>query len=224
MGGEQGKEVTNVVSSKYGRCKTLRSQSFSPVWPILLVILSLIACGNSGPDDVVMQNQLPTLTPTVDGVVAQPPTPDSTETTETKNIEKSVPTEENQPEAERETSSDAQNSSLDLPNNGTGHIVIVDVNRVDDYVDIRNMSEEPINMTDWKLESDRREQTCILEGVLQPNEQLRIWALVVANEKEGHNCGIVDDNYWPNTNSDIAILYDSSGTEMSRMVLPDVSN
>ena len=93
------------------------------------------------------------------------------------------------------------------------YVVIIDLNKVSEYVDIQNIGTLPQNLSGWRIVSERGNQTCWLAGVIHPGETLRVWAN--NPEGEGYNCGF-GQNIWNNSESDPAVLYDSSGIEIDR--------
>jgi hypothetical protein len=94
-------------------------------------------------------------------------------------------------------------------------VVISAVNDRDEYVDIQNISAAPVDLTGWYLLSEKGAQDCVLGGVIQPGEVLRIWALRKDSGRGGYNCDF-GRNIWNNSDPDPAILYDPAGVEMSR--------
>jgi competence protein ComEC len=94
-------------------------------------------------------------------------------------------------------------------------ILIIEVNKNDEYVEIANVGSEPQDLTGWTLLSENGGQTCTLDGVLDPEQTLRIWALAEDAAEEGHNCGF-DGDIWNNSEEDLAILFDAMGQEVDR--------
>ena len=95
-------------------------------------------------------------------------------------------------------------------------MIIVEVNDEAEYVDIQNVSKTPVELANWRLYSEEGTQGCVLNGVIEPNEKLRIWARFQDADKEGFNCGY-DTDIWDDSEPDPAVLYDPSGVEVSRM-------
>ena len=92
-------------------------------------------------------------------------------------------------------------------------VEIVAVNKVAEYVDIKNIGSSPVSLNGWRLVSEKGNQSCHLGGVIQPGEILRIWA---GNpDQSGYKCGI-SGTVWNNDESDPAVLYDEYGREVSR--------
>lgn len=77
------------------------------------------------------------------------------------------------------------------------------------------MSNGSIDLSGWRLLSEKGDQNCDLGGIIQPNETLRIWALSKNVDQDGFNCGF-DGNIWNNSKTDPAVLYDPSGAEVFR--------
>lgn len=94
-------------------------------------------------------------------------------------------------------------------------VVISAVNDRDEYVDIQNISDAAVDLTGWHLLSEKGAQDCVLGGVIEPGEVLRVWALRKDSGRGGYNCDF-GRNIWNNSEPDPAILYDPAGVEMSR--------
>lgn len=92
-------------------------------------------------------------------------------------------------------------------------IEIVGVNKVAEYVDIRNSGDGALSLDGWRLVSERGNQTCPLSGNIEAGETLRIWA--GTSTLGGYSCGY-EDFIWNNSESDPAVLYDPQGLEVSR--------
>jgi Lamin Tail Domain len=95
----------------------------------------------------------------------------------------------------------------------SGSVLIVAVNKAEEYVDIQNGSNTPVDLSGWKLVSVTGSQSCRLRGVLQPNEILRVWA---GKGDYGISCGY-SFNIWNDNQADAAVLYDAQGQEVSRV-------
>jgi hypothetical protein len=100
------------------------------------------------------------------------------------------------------------------PATPTGYVsvLIIEVNKPAEYVDIRNDGNRPVNLSGWRLVSEMGNQPCALNGVLQPGEVLRVWA---RRGDTGLSCGY-DFNIWNDDRADPAVLYDPQGKEISR--------
>jgi endonuclease YncB( thermonuclease family) len=90
-------------------------------------------------------------------------------------------------------------------------VVIVGVNKVDEYVDIANDSVVAIDLTGWALVSERGDQRCKLTGTIASGQTLRIWA----RSGPGYSCNF-SENIWNNSELDPAVLYNAQGIEVSR--------
>jgi hypothetical protein len=97
-----------------------------------------------------------------------------------------------------------------------GPLTIVDVNDSEEYAEIQNISDGPVDLGGWRLFSQRGAQNCDLGGVIQPGQVLRIWALSEDAGQGGFNCGF-GTNIWNNSEPDPAILIDPNGAEISKM-------
>lgn len=86
------------------------------------------------------------------------------------------------------------------------NVEIINVDKREEYVDIRNNGSQPADLSGWLLLSERGNQDCPLSGTLGPGEVLRIWARAEDKGKGGFNCEY-GTNIWNNSKSDPAILY-----------------
>ena len=94
-------------------------------------------------------------------------------------------------------------------------MVIVNVNKRDEYVDIRNNNASAVDLVGWVLVSEKGNQACGLGGVLQPGATLRIYALADDAALGGFNCNF-GSPIWNNSDPDPAVLYDNTGAEVDR--------
>lgn len=97
----------------------------------------------------------------------------------------------------------------------TGSLVIIGVNKSDEYVDIRNDGGAAVDLSGWILRSEKGPQDCALGGSIGPGQVLRIWAMAEDAGQGGFNCGF-GSNIWNNSESDPAVLINPSGQEVSR--------
>ena len=91
-------------------------------------------------------------------------------------------------------------------------VLIVNVDKVAEYVEIQNLTPEAVNLRDWRLVSERGSESCALRGTLEPNEVLRIWA---RRGDPGFDCRLGRE-IWIDNEVDPAVLYDAKGQEVSR--------
>lgn len=91
-------------------------------------------------------------------------------------------------------------------------VVIIAVNKREEYVDIQNQGDQAQDLGGWVLRSERGSQDCGLGGVLDAGATLRIWAM---SGPGGFSCNF-GDNIWNNDESDPAVLYNNQGQEVSR--------
>ena len=94
-------------------------------------------------------------------------------------------------------------------------ILIIEVNKSAEYVEIVNVGSEPQDLTGWELLSEKGGQRCTLGGILDPEQTLRIWALAEDAAEGGYNCEF-GSNIWHNSEEDLAILFDVTGQEIDR--------
>jgi hypothetical protein len=103
------------------------------------------------------------------------------------------------------------NTSVPPTASGSGSVRITTVNKSDEYVDIQNIGNGPVDLEGWRLVSETGDQSCILKGILQPNDSLRVWARTGTS---GFNCGYLF-NIWNDNQADPAVLYDPQEKEIS---------
>lgn len=99
-----------------------------------------------------------------------------------------------------------------LPTSTTQTVIIIAVNKSAEYVDIKNIGSSSVNLNGWTLVSEKGNQRCALDGMLDSGVTLRIWAGVSST---GFSCGF-GSNIWNNSEPDPAVLYDPQGREVDR--------
>jgi len=92
-------------------------------------------------------------------------------------------------------------------------VIIKDVNKVAEYVELENIGNQPQDLMGWRIVSERGNQVCRLAGILKPGETLRVWTN--NPDGEGYNCNL-RNNIWNDYESDPAVLYNAQGVEVSR--------
>ena len=90
-------------------------------------------------------------------------------------------------------------------------LVILHVDKTEEYVDIKNLGA-PVFLFGWTLVSERGDQRCELNGFLDWNQILRVWA---GTHDTGYSCGFLR-TIWTDHELDPAVLYDPDGREVSR--------
>lgn len=91
-------------------------------------------------------------------------------------------------------------------------VEILTVNKTEEYVEIRNDTNAPVNLRGWRLVSELGNQSCALRGTLEPDEILRIWS---RRGNPGFDCRLAND-IWNDNRVDPAVLYNAEGEEVSR--------
>lgn len=94
----------------------------------------------------------------------------------------------------------------------SGSVQILTVNKPEEYVEIQNVGNGPVDLSGWNLVSVTGNQHCTLSGVLQANEVVKIWAGIGTT---GLSCAYAF-NIWNDNQADTAVLYDAQGREISR--------
>jgi len=138
---------------------------------------------------------IPTDTPTMP---PEPPTATPDIPTEQPPVEEATPTE----------------TAVIIPEQSP--VILVTLNKVEEYLDLQNVSNQPQDLRGWTVLSERDGQKCNLAGTLTPAETLRVWALAIQANQGGYNCGFSQE-IWLDNEADAAILYDSTGVEVSRL-------
>ncbi|MEW6567021.1 MAG: lamin tail domain-containing protein [Chloroflexota bacterium] len=93
-------------------------------------------------------------------------------------------------------------------------VVITSLDPIAEYVDIQNIGDTPQSLDGWLLVSERGNQTCMLAGILEAGERLRIWA--DGGYEVGLHCRF-PRNIWNNSEPDAAVLYNDKGEVVSRL-------
>ena len=91
-------------------------------------------------------------------------------------------------------------------------ILIVNVDKVAEYVEIQNLTQASMDLRGWRLLSEVGNESCGLRGTLDPNQVLRIWA---RRGNPGFDCRLGRE-IWIDTAPDPAVLYNPQGEEVSR--------
>jgi hypothetical protein len=91
-------------------------------------------------------------------------------------------------------------------------VLIINVDKREEYVEIQNTTNTVVNLRGWRLVSEVGNQACPLRGTLDPNEVLRIWS---RRGNPGFDCRL-SDNIWRDNEDDPAVLYNAQGEEVSR--------
>ncbi len=122
-----------------------------------------------------------------------------------------------------EAFADAENAARDAlagiwaatptPEASAPQVVIVEVNKKEEWVDIKNSGSVDVDLAGWNLVSERGHQECPLSGLIKAGETLRIWSM--AAQGAGFSCGY-STNIWNNSEPDPAVLYNAQGIEVSR--------
>lgn len=89
----------------------------------------------------------------------------------------------------------------------------------DEYVVIKNLSENPVNMGGWVLKNISKPSphfTFPNHFVAEPGQIIRVYTDEYHFETGGFSFYYVHGDIWSNDNPDIAVLYDAQGYEISR--------
>jgi endonuclease YncB( thermonuclease family) len=116
-------------------------------------------------------------------------------------------------ENEAKTNQSGMWVATQTPRPSSPQIIILTVNKKEEWVDIQNTGYIDVDLAGWNLVSERGNQDCPLSGIIRSGEILRIWAM--AAEGPGFSCGY-KTNIWNNSEPDPAVLYNPQGEEVSR--------
>ncbi|MDX1521813.1 MAG: lamin tail domain-containing protein [Anaerolineae bacterium] len=89
-------------------------------------------------------------------------------------------------------------------------MVIANLDRAREYVDLKNIGGEAQELRGWRLVSSQGKEECPLGGTVAAGETLRIWSREIDLEQGGYNCGFQDE-IWVDESDDAAILYNANG-------------
>lgn len=93
-----------------------------------------------------------------------------------------------------------------------GSVMIINVDKVAEYVEIQNLTQALVDLRGWRLVSETGNESCALRGTLEPNEVLRIWS---RRGNPGFDCRL-GRAMWSDNRADPAVLYNPDGEEVSR--------
>jgi len=99
------------------------------------------------------------------------------------------------------------------PEASSSQVIIVAVDKREEYVDLQNVGDTDVDLTKWNLVSERGHQECHLAGIIKAGETLRVWA--GNSQLGGYSCGY-NSPIWNNSQPDPAVLYNPQGVEVSR--------
>jgi endonuclease YncB( thermonuclease family) len=92
------------------------------------------------------------------------------------------------------------------------NVIIFNVNKPEEFVDLQNTGDLPIDLKDWNLVSELDKEECKLNGIIHPYEIVRIFS---GKDQPGFSCGF-DKPIWNDKEPDPAVLYDPDGKEVTR--------
>jgi hypothetical protein len=90
-------------------------------------------------------------------------------------------------------------------------LIIFNVNKEGEFVDLQNLGDTAIDLSNWKLVSELGNQECMLAGIIHPYEIVRIFSGI---QQPGLSCGY-EKPVWNDTEPDPAVLYDPDGYEVA---------
>jgi endonuclease YncB( thermonuclease family) len=99
------------------------------------------------------------------------------------------------------------------PEPSESQVIIIAVDKREEYVDLQNIGDMDVDLTGWNLVSERGHQECYLAGLIKAGETLRVWA--GNSQQGGYSCGY-SSPIWNNSQPDPAVLYNPQGVEVSR--------
>ena len=104
-------------------------------------------------------------------------------------------------------------ASTPTPESSAAQVIIVTVDKRDEYVDIKNVGNSDVDLAGWNLVSEKGNQDCPLSGILGAGQTLRIWSM--NSQGGGYYCGY-NSPIWNNSDPDPAVLYNAQRVEVSR--------
>jgi endonuclease YncB( thermonuclease family) len=104
-------------------------------------------------------------------------------------------------------------AATQTPEASASQVIILAINKREEWVDIKNTGNSNVDLTGWNLVSERGHQECLLSGMIGVGETLRIWSGTA--QGAGYSCGY-GSPIWNNSESDPAVLYNAQGVEVSR--------
>ena len=99
---------------------------------------------------------------------------------------------------------------------GTGLVEITDLDKYAEYVEITNISKEDIDISGWKMVSEKGNQSFTFpkNTIIKIGQTLR---LTSGKAKGTGDFTMANGDIWNNTSSDPAVLYDYLGNEVARL-------
>ena len=87
----------------------------------------------------------------------------------------------------------------------------------DEFVQIYNSGEVPVDLTDWTIVNGTEGQPSFKfpQFILEPTQTIRVYTNEIHTEWGGFSFGY-DQPIWNNTEPDTAVLYNAQGQEVSR--------
>lgn len=89
-------------------------------------------------------------------------------------------------------------------------LVIANLDREIEVVDLRNIGGASQDITGWRIFSETGGEECLLRGIIEPGATLRIWSQIPEGEEGGYSCGY-PEGMWNDETEDAAILYNAQG-------------
>lgn len=158
----------------------------------------------------------PSATPAPTNPPTAPPTDTAAPPTSTTEPPTAAPTNTTAPPSPQPTATPAAPTQTLTPAPpAPARLVIIAVNKREEWVDIRNEGGQPQDLAGWVLLSEKGSQSCPLAGSIAPGATLRVWAQSSDAPNGGYNCGF-GTTIWNNEDPDPAVLLDAQGREVSR--------
>lgn len=102
------------------------------------------------------------------------------------------------------------------PGGGEATVIIVQVNKDEEWVELQNRGSDVQDLDGWTLVSENGNATCHLPSmVLMPDQLLRVWTMDQDAEPGDVACGL-NGEMWNDDELDPAVLYNAEGEEVSR--------
>ncbi len=101
-----------------------------------------------------------------------------------------------------------------VPTAALGSLKIDMVDKEEEYVILRNDTDEAVDLEGWKLQSEQGNQICTLSGTMEPGALLFIWAQT--GPMEDFSCAFTDE-VWLDLEPDAAVLWSPDGRVIWRL-------
>ena len=96
------------------------------------------------------------------------------------------------------------------PVSAEARLVIANMDRTAEYVDLKNIGGAPQDISGWQLFSEAGGEECQLQGVIEAGQTLRVWSSTAELNNTNFSCNL-PEGMWDDETEDAAILYNDVG-------------